>query len=139
MEQSSTALQAYGLLEAARSKLSIEISSFLKKHGVTASQYSILRVLQDAGVAGLQAGQVATRMLTQNPDSAKVVNHMIVEGFVTKESHQFDRRVRNIKITKKGSELIQKLDGPFLELLRTLFNDFREEELKLLCSLLSKL
>lgn len=60
-------------------------------------------------------------------------------GFVERQASDDDNRINNIKLTKKGDELIEKTSEYFLYIDHVTFESFTEEEMELFEALLIKM
>jgi len=90
----------------------------LKDHGLTQTQYNVLRILRGAGAEGLPSGEVADRMITREPDITRLLDRMESRGWVHRRRDPGDRRVMRVWITLAGHELTDRLDRPVAELLK---------------------
>ena len=93
-------------------------ASLLKEHGLTLTQYNVLRILRGAGAEGLPSGEVAERMITREPDITRLLDRMESKGWVHRKRDPDDRRVMRVWITLAGRELTDRLDRPTAELSR---------------------
>jgi len=114
------------------------VSSFLSRHGLTVSQYNVLRILRGAGKDGLRCGVISERMLTQVPDITRIVDGLANNDYVTREHSAEDRRVILIRISKKGLAFLEGIDHPILELHAEQFSNLTKSEIKELGRLLRK-
>jgi DNA-binding MarR family transcriptional regulator len=87
---------------------------FLRVHGITATQYNVLRILRGAGSLGLCRHEVASRMLTVVPDVSRLLDRMTRLGMITRNRDPEDRRLVKSCITEKGLGLLRELDAPSL-------------------------
>ncbi len=74
--------------------LMTELAEFLKGHGVSPTQYNVLRILRGAaagpgkkgllapGAAGLSCGEIAERMLTHDPDMTRLLDRLEARGLL---------------------------------------------------------
>ncbi len=98
--------------------LSRSAALLLKEHGLTQTQYNVLRILRGAGAEGLPSGEVGERMITREPDITRLLDRMETRGWVHRRRDPDDRRVMRVWITLAGRELTDQLDRPTAELLR---------------------
>src|SRR4028118_2217200 len=52
----------------------------LKPHGITPTQYNVLRILRGAGEKGLCRNEVRERMVAQVPDATRLLDRMEAAG-----------------------------------------------------------
>lgn len=108
----------------------------LKPHGLTGTQYNVLRILRGAGPAGLACGEVGGRMVTHDPDITRLLDRMEARGLVTRARENKDRRVITTRITRAGLEILKKLDRPAAEWHRRSVGHLGEARLRKLVDLL---
>ena len=108
----------------------------LKGHGLTQTQYNVLRILRGAGAEGLPSGEVAERMITREPDITRLLDRMESRGWVHRRKDPEDRRVTRAWITLAGRELTDRLDAPVAELQRDCLGVLGEAKLAELSDLL---
>src|SRR5437879_13334407 len=49
-------------------QLARHFDELFKAHGLTGTQYNVLRILRGAGNAGLACSEIATRLISRDPD-----------------------------------------------------------------------
>jgi DNA-binding MarR family transcriptional regulator len=108
----------------------------LKDHGLTPTQYNVLRILRGAGAEGLPSGEVADRMITREPDITRLLDRMEGRGWVHRRRDPGDRRVMRAWITVAGRELTDRLDAPVAEQLRKSLSHLGDAKLAQLSDLL---
>ena len=82
----------------------------LKPHGITGTQYNVLRILRGAGTEGLCRNEVRERLLSRMPDATRLLDRMEKAGLVTRSREDGDRRMVTTRITAEGQRLVDKLD-----------------------------
>lgn len=82
----------------------------LKPHGITGTQYNVLRILRGAGAAGLPCGQIAERMVTQDSDITRLLDRLSTMGLIERGRSEEDRRVVTTVLSAEGKKLLTKLD-----------------------------
>lgn len=107
-----------------------QISQALKAHALTPSQYNVLRILRGAGAEGLCRNEVGARLVTQVPDVTRLLDRMEDTGLISRQRGSADRRYVTTRITRKGLELVDKLDKPMRALLQTLLGHVSEKSLR---------
>jgi DNA-binding MarR family transcriptional regulator len=90
--------------------LSDSFEQMLKPHGITGTQYNVLRILRGAEPDGLCRNEVSQRLLNRMPDATRLLDRMEEAGLVTRERSTTDRRLVTTRITKKGRQLVDSLD-----------------------------
>ena len=77
---------------------------------LTLHQYNVLRILRGSHPGGLPSGEIATRMIARDPDVTRLVDRLERRDLVTRIRGRRDRRVVQVAITKKGLDLLRRLD-----------------------------
>ena len=83
----------------------------LKPHGITGTQYNVLRILRGAEPEGLCRNEVRDRLLSRMPDATRLLDRMEEAGLVTRSREEGDRRLVTTRITAKGRALVDELDA----------------------------
>ena len=84
---------------------------FLKSTAeLTLHQYNVLRILRGSHPTGLPSGEIATRMISRDPDITRLVDRLEKRGLVARLRGRQDRRVVEVAITDNGLELLRTLD-----------------------------
>ncbi len=114
------------------------ISSKFVKYKITVQQYNILRILRGQYPKAATVNLLKERMLDKMSDASRIVERLRTKGLVNRKTCLSDRRKVDIIITKKGLNLLKKLDN-----LDTEFDDFLQnlslQEARKLNNLLDKL
>lgn len=78
----------------------------LKAHGLTHTQYNVLRILRGAGKRGLCGREVAERLVSHVPDVSRLLDRMEDAGVIVRTRDPDDRRHVTARITAKGRTLL---------------------------------
>ena len=106
-----------GILRTA-AVLEHQLSEVLKPHGLTSTQYNVLRILRGAGKAGLCGRDIGERLVSQVPDIPRLLDRMEDLGMLQRERDPVDRRQVTARITAKGLKLLNQAT-PDLELVES--------------------
>jgi MarR family transcriptional regulator, organic hydroperoxide resistance regulator len=112
------------------------LEALLKPHGLTHTQYNVLRILRGAGEPGLLCREIGGRMITRDPDVTRLLDRMEAHGLIARGRGARDRRVILTRITPKGLRLLDTLDRPVQELHRRRLAHLSRANLKDLLHLL---
>lgn len=110
----------------------------LKPHGLTPTQYNVLRILRGAGEEGLCRSEVQGRMLTPVPDVTRLLDRLEGAGYVSRARDTTDRRYVIARITEEGLDVLAALDEPVKRLHDRQLGHLSEAELERLSQLLEK-
>ena len=116
--------------------LSDAFEQMLKPHGITGTQYNVLRILRGAEPDGLCRNDVSQRLLNRMPDATRLLDRMEESGLVTRERSTTDRRLVTTRITKKGRQIVDSLDEAADDQHEKALGHMNEEQLRTLIRLL---
>lgn len=128
--------EAYLSLGRTWSVLEHKVAEALKPHGITPTQYNVLRILRGAGQEGLCRNEVMERMIARVPDATRLLDRMEAGGLTERERSSEDRRFVTTRITKKGLQLLADLDEVIQDLHRRQFAGLDEGALRTLIDVL---
>ncbi|MEO8218586.1 MAG: MarR family transcriptional regulator [Acidobacteriota bacterium] len=84
-------------------------------HGITASQYNVLRILRGASPEGHPRCEIAQRLLDRAPDVTRLIDRLEEKGLVVRDRSAQDRRHSLTRITAKGLRLLEKMEPEMAE------------------------
>src|SRR3954451_17276363 len=119
-------------------QLQIRLARLLRGHGLTPSQYNILRILRGEGKP-LPILEIASRTIAVVPGITGLIDRLEQAGFVNRLRCEKDRRVIYVALTDQGMTTLADLDEPLLALHRKLMGHLSQGDLKDLIRLLEKL
>ena len=90
--------------------LNEKMGQILATEDITQQQYNILRILRGSECP-LSTLKIRERMLDKMSDTSRIVDRLIVKSLVEKTACQKDKRLVDITISKKGLQLLEKLDS----------------------------
>ncbi|MGH9742437.1 MAG: MarR family winged helix-turn-helix transcriptional regulator [Candidatus Acidiferrum sp.] len=123
-------------LQKTADALGIEAEQLLKPHGLTGTQYNVLRILRGAEPEGLPCSGIGERMISHDPDMTRLLDRMEKRGLITRARQTSDRRVVKTRIIPAGLALLKSLDQPVRELHKRQFRDISAARLKTFAQLL---
>jgi DNA-binding MarR family transcriptional regulator len=112
------------------------ISRLLRQHGLTMSQYNVLRILRGEGKP-MPCLEVAQRMIQVAPAITRVVDQLLGMAVIEKTQSAQDRRVYYIEINAAGKRTLKKLDESILALHSRLLTSVSDKEMKSLIRILA--
>jgi DNA-binding MarR family transcriptional regulator len=119
-------------------QLQIRFARLLREHGLTPSQYNVLRILRGEGKP-LPILEIASRTITVVPGITGLIDRLEQAGFVHRLRCEKDRRVIYVTLTEQATTTLAALDEPLLALHRKLLGHLAPGDLKHLSRLLEKL
>ncbi len=115
--------------------LSRGLIQVLKTENVSATQYNVLRILRGSP-EGLPCGEIASRMITRDPDVTRLLDRMEKRGLISRCRETRDRRTVMARITAAGLKLLPRLDEPVQAAHRKQLGHLGRERLRALTELL---
>lgn len=115
--------------------LSRGLVTILKVEGLSATPYNVLRILRGAP-EGLACGEIASRMITRDPDVTRLLDRLEKRGLVSRCRETKDRRTVMTRITPAGLKLLSRLDEPVQGTHRKQLGHLGRERLRALAGLL---
>lgn len=86
----------------------------LKPFDITHQQYNVLKILKGRFPESCAAYAIKEVMIDKGPDLTRLVDRLMVKGYVTRSECEENRRKLDITITKDGMSLTKKIE-PLLE------------------------
>lgn len=112
------------------------VEQSLRPHGLSMTQYNVLRILRGASVEGLMQCDIGDRLVAQVPDVPRILTRMEKAGWIQRVRGTVDRRVVRATLTAAGLKLVNELDATMDEFLAGLFPAMSEAEMRHACDLL---
>jgi len=116
-----------------------QISSELKAFGITEPQYNVLRTLKNAKGKPLTVQKLLENMVQRSSNITRIVDKLIVKGFVERKECPSNRRKMDITITEAGLKILTQLDEQVVKFHEPLMSKLNNEELAQLKNLIIKL
>ena len=121
----------------AREKVMAPIRAMLADAGVTEQQWRVLRVLAEQG--SMDPTEIADASCLLMPSLTRILKVLEAKGFVTRRSHETDRRRMIIEITPDGGNLIEANIPQSNRIFAELEAEIGKERVEQLLDLLNKL
>jgi len=113
--------------------------SILKMHNITEAQYNVLRILRGNKESNTSSiGYIKERMLDRNSDVSRIVDKLYGLQYIDRKECPLDRRQKEVSITKKGLDLLSKMDNSEKQV-DTFLNNLNDSEVKIINELLDKI
>ena len=106
------------------------------RHGITATQLNVLKLLQTVG--DLSLSELSKQLVSTNSTITGIIDRMVAAGLVTREQSVEDRRVWRIKLAPDGKALARKVDVAPWEILQRALVTLPPAELEQLIKTLLK-
>jgi DNA-binding MarR family transcriptional regulator len=98
-------IRTIGLLKRA-------MEPYFARHGISASQWAVLRALnraQDDGAEGIRLTDLSETLLIRPPSVTGAVDRLQRMGLVDRRASQADHRERLVKLTTPGRKLVERV------------------------------
>ncbi len=113
-------------------------SKFLKKFGVSAQQFNVLRILNGQFPKPASLLLIRERMLDKESNASRLIDKLVASGLTKRIQCPNDRRQVEITISKKGIDLLDQIN-PLVDEDSKRLSSISNEEAVLLNNLLDKL
>jgi DNA-binding MarR family transcriptional regulator len=102
--------EAHLSIQRTAAVLEHEFETAMKPHGVTATQYNVLRILRGAEPDGLCRHEIGARMVRRVPDVTRLLDRLEDQQLIARERGGSDRRYVTTRISASGLKLLDSLD-----------------------------
>src|SRR3954470_2354250 len=91
--------------------LMTDLSELLKPHGISPTQYNVLRILRGVGAGccggghpdpnakGVACREIADRLIPRDPDMTRLLDRLEDRGLIARERDKADRRMISTRIS----------------------------------------
>ena len=137
-QQKFSSIEQEGLLNLfiASNYLHSKLDTICYGYKITLAQFNVLRILKGAHPDGYPRGEIMRRMVEPAPDVTRLIDRLIKEEYVERFYSDKDRRLSLARITKKGINLLTKINpevDKFISDYSSSLNKNEKETLSLLC------
>ena len=130
--------EAFIALARTEAALTDGLDKLLTPHGLSLTQYNVLRILRGAGKAGLCRNEIGQRLITRMPDVTRLLDRMEAAGLVSRVRSTEDRRLVNTTLTKAGRDLVDDLDAEINRVHKAQLGHLKDTELRTMIELLNR-
>ena len=106
---------------------------------ITLAQFNVLRILKGAHPEGYPRGEIMRRMVEPAPDVTRLIDRLVKEGLVERYESKQDRRLSLARITKKGINLLTKINPEVDKFISDYSSSLNKSEKETLSNLCEKL
>jgi len=101
-----------------------------ERHGITADQYNVLRILRGVHPGGHPRCEIARRMIHRAPDVTRMLDRLARQRLVTRGRNPDDRRESIATISRAGLGLLERIDPEVLAVQQSVTQGLNERELR---------
>lgn len=115
-----------------------KIKTMLSQDGITMQQFNILRILRGSDPQPLSTLTIRERMLDKMSDTSRIVDRLVLKGWVIKRTCANDKRLVDVSITKDGKRILEKIDKR-IDDMNAVVSSLSQQDLKRLNELLDQM
>ncbi|MFS4494137.1 MarR family winged helix-turn-helix transcriptional regulator [Maribacter sp. 2308TA10-17] len=119
-------------------KINEAISGVLKPFDVSLQQFNVLRILRGQNGKPANLSTLNGRMVTKMSNTTRLVDKLILKGFVNRIVCPSNRRKVEINITSRGKKELEKMDASMKEVQTKILKNLSKKELEQLNILFNK-
>jgi len=119
--------------------IKLQIETVCLKHGITQSQFNVLRILNGKYPEGYPRGDIISRMIEPAPDVTRLIDRLIKQGLVERYTSNHDRRLSLARISRKGRTALRRIKPKIDSLFKLVSDKLNKTERKQLSALLEKI
>ena len=140
-QQKFSSIEQEGLLNLfiASNYLHSKLDTICYGYKITLAQFNVLRILKGAHPEGYPRGEIMRRMVEPAPDVTRLIDRLIKEEYVERFYSDKDRRLSLARITKKGINLLTKINPEVDKFISEYSSSLNKSEKEMLSNLCEKL
>ncbi len=119
-------------------KINESISNALRPYDVSLQQFNVLRILRGQNGKPANLSTLNERMVTKMSNTTRLVDKLILKGFVDRITCPSNRRKVEINITSEGNKVLNKMDIAMNKAEKSVLKNISEKELEQLNILFNK-
>ncbi|MRI00419.1 MarR family transcriptional regulator [Kriegella sp. EG-1] len=120
-------------------KINESISNVLKPFDISPQQFNVLRILRGQNGTPANLSTLNDRMITKMSNTTRLVDKLIIKGYVDRITCPSNRRKVEINITETGKKELKKMDIAMSNAEKKILKNLSKSELKELNNLFNKL
>ncbi len=132
--------EAHLSIQRTAAVLGAPFAELFRSHGLTSPTYNVLRILRGAATTGpgrRSCHEIGEQLIAQGPDVTRLVDRLEAQGLAERCRCEEDRRVVYVQITRKGLDVLARLDEPTMRLHREQLGHMSKGDLAALIRLLA--
>ncbi len=123
----------FALLSTCQQKENI----FAQQYGLTQAEFRCLKLFDKKEIINNKT--IAERMGLSASRLTRIIDGLVAKGYTERDINPSDRRNMNVSLSKKGSQLVQKLDNAYVHIHKELMNHIEDSEHKPLINAMTNL
>jgi DNA-binding MarR family transcriptional regulator len=118
-------------------KVQRKLNEDIRKKGVTAPQFNVLKILYRLG--NMKVCEIIQKTFSTGGNMTVIIDNLHKFGYIRKTCCPDDKRSTLINITKSGREKVEEIFPEYLKTLEEILKSFTEDEKKAFEILINKL
>src|SRR3954453_11720716 len=114
------------------------VSGLLKPHGLSPTQYNVLRIVRGSP-DGLSSKEIGARLVTRDPDVTRLMDRLEKRGLLVRVRGDADRRAVIHRLTSDGLDLVNALDRPIQQMHREIMHRLAPDRVEALIAILQEI
>jgi DNA-binding MarR family transcriptional regulator len=119
--------------------ISTNLDRYIAAHGITRAAFNVLMILSRSEAKGCKQNEISKLMLVSRANITGLVDGLVKQGFVQRQSHQNDRRANMVRILPAGEALLEEILPNYYEHFHTMCSVLSAADKKKLNGLLTQL
>jgi DNA-binding MarR family transcriptional regulator len=103
---------------------------YFRQYGITDAQFNVLIQLQYEKQQGLSQADLGRRLVVNKADMTGIIDRLEKAGLVGREDHPKDRRINIIKITRKGRDIVNRLEPGYFTGVKKVMSGISQNDMK---------
>ncbi len=113
-----------------------KVSQTLKPHDLTEPQFNVLRILRGQNGHSMNLYEIQNRMIQKMSNVSRLIDKLLSKGLVERIECKDNRRRVDISITKKGLDLLQKIEPDIQKLYNEIKTNISAEQAQMISAVL---
>ncbi len=125
-------------IQRTASRIAVPFEQLFKRYALSEAMYNALRIINAGGARGRMCNEISHDLVSRVPDVTRLVDRLEKAGLATRDRSATDRRAVFVKATKRGSDLLRKMDAEVQEAHTRVLGHMNHADLTRLCDLLAQ-
>jgi DNA-binding MarR family transcriptional regulator len=114
-------------------------NAYFAEYQLTPIKFNTLILIKHLGrEEGLNQNEISRHLIVTASNITRLIDRLIKDGYVERHAHAHDRRVKIVKVTQKGSEILEKTWHGYGEMIQQAVYLMPRPEVETLSALLLK-
>ncbi|SIS95757.1 DNA-binding transcriptional regulator, MarR family [Zobellia uliginosa] len=114
------------------------LSAALKPYGVSLQQFNVLRILRGQNGKPASLATLNERMVSKMSNTTRLVDKLLLKGYVDRKVCPSNRRKVEIRITKEGLDILKEMDRSMTKAEDLILKNLSDQDMEQLNTLFNK-